>query len=215
MTTQSIDEDNIHSLYIVDDNASKINQPVSLKQEIYSNNTLIKGSLDKINKTVGTLPDGAEALSFQSALLGALVASFAAYLLNYFHWRSLKRYNNLSHCALLAKEHIKEFENYTSLYWSENKNIVNNHKMIILETQIQATFEIQYAILSQFSSNSLVDNNDKKIVDNFLTNIFDVATGDNFKSHSRPADIKKVWRISKACTQIYTILMKYIKPHQI
>ena len=52
MTTQSIGEDNIHSLYIVDENVSKIKEPLSLKQEIYSNNTLIKSSLDQINKTV-------------------------------------------------------------------------------------------------------------------------------------------------------------------
>lgn len=213
-------------------NQSSLSSPIELQQNQFHTTSSIKLSLDNINKTVGTLPDGAVALSFYSALLGALVASIAAGLLNYLQLKANAKTKKTSYLANQAKTQIKEFESVSIQYWVSEKNINNITEMQALETRVISEHQMLIATCDLFSKHLSSFNfiynicnhlklkssyvksieRDCVIIKEFTDTIFEAATGNEFKSSSRSAQPKISSQISKKCSNVCVLLLKYIDP---
>ncbi|MGL4844124.1 MAG: hypothetical protein ACRC2Y_05815 [Aeromonas veronii] len=216
----------------IDKNQSYLSSPIELQQTQFRTTSSIKSSLDNINKTVGTLPDGAISLSFLSALLGALVASIAAGFVNYLQIKSNAKNRKTSYLANQAKSQIKEFEAASIEYWSTKKDDNNILPMQALETRIISEHQLLLATCDLFSEhitsfNFLYRNCpylkslssyvksiecDHAILKDFSDTIFEIATGEEFKSMSRAAQPKKASQISRKCSNACVTLLKYIDP---
>jgi len=213
-------------------NQSNLSSPIELQQTQFHTTSSIKSSLDNINNTVGTLPDGAVTLSFLSALLGALVASIAAGLFNYLQLKANLKTRKTSYLANQAKTQIKEFETVSIEYWLAEKELNNTSAMKALETRIISEHQMLLATCKLFSehissfnifytncsylksSSNYVKSieHDNVILKEFTNTIFEVATGNEFKSLSRTSQPKTASQISKKCSNACVMLLKYIDP---
>lgn len=213
-------------------NLSSLSSQIELQQAQFHTTSSIKSSLDNINKTVSTLPDGAVALSFLSALLGALVASIAAGLFNYLQLKANAKTRKTSYLANQAKTQIKAFEKICIEYWLAEEAQNNTTSMKALATRIKSehqmllatcklfsehisSFNIIYTYCSYLKSKSNYVKsieNDNAILKKFTATIFEISTGNEFESLSRTAQPKTASQISKKCSNACVMLLKYIDP---
>lgn len=228
-------------------NTCNANQLFTNKYQPYTSNQItlhndqsqaaytIKSSLDNINRTVSVLPDGAIPLSLISALLGAIIASFAAWFFNLLQLRSDRKRREISYLANQAKNQIKGFESIAISYWSESKNEHNENSMKVLEVQMISELELIRATCQYFinknpkptliekikppiqkifkipTTNSEWDIQKNKL-QKFMSDIYDISTGGEFKSLQREAHHKTVGKISRKCSSAYIILLAHINP---
>ncbi|MEH8110183.1 hypothetical protein ACEUC8_12445 [Aeromonas veronii] len=165
-------------------------------------------SLERINSTVSSIPDGSYPLTILSAVLGALVAAIAAFLFNIAYWRKLNKENFKSHYANICLEHLTTFEKAALQYWISNKTNENAQEMQLLEVKIRSTFIVLKSSLDNLS-NVVVDPADKASISTFTTTIFDVATGGNFESSVKKTERNTCLKISKECSKIMTVILRH------
>ncbi|MBO2902315.1 hypothetical protein J5H42_16315 [Aeromonas dhakensis] len=165
-------------------------------------------SLERINSTISSIPDGSYPLTIVSAVLGALVAAIAAFSFNVMYWRKLNNDNIKSHYANICLKHLATFEKAALQYWINNKTNENSQEMQLLEVKIRSTFIVLKSSLDNLSK-VVIDPTDKENISLFTTTIFDVATGGNFESSFKKTERNTCLKISKECSKITTTILKH------
>lgn len=166
--------------------------------------------LGEINSTLSDLPSGSYGLAFFSGVIGALVAAFAAFLLNFLFWKKNKLHNRVSHFAALSIIHLEELEDSAVSYWIEDKTDVNTHCMQKHEIGIRTRFD-----MLKSSVGELFERIDTKYASDFndvnlsLGIIYDAAMGDDFESADKKRNRKIALVTARECGVIRRVLHRY------
>ncbi|QUN05351.1 hypothetical protein KDN34_14285 [Shewanella yunxiaonensis] len=180
-----------------------------------------KNSLELLNYRVqkleqassNTIPSGSYPLSITSGLISSVSAALIAYFLNYYFWKKIRKYNRLSHFAVLTLKNLEVFENAVIEYWSSNYTIRKNSSRD-RKTELEIIIKTKFDIIKN-SSNSMLDRisdengGDKEIINNLVGEIYDLATGEDFESVNRKINVPLAHKTIKKCEDLKQTLIKY------
>ena len=169
-----------------------------------------------LSNAISTIPNGSYPLALTSGVIGALVASFAAFLITFLYQKYLNNLNKKSHFADISISILDSFQNTASNYWVKDKvtdkrrSNNNDEEMKVLEIRIKTEFTVLKASLNEFKE-TLTDKDDahKQKIKNFINDIYDLATGGDFESENKKSEITTAAKICKQSANMKSILLKY------
>ncbi|MGF1842486.1 hypothetical protein L4C39_04725 [Vibrio clamense] len=187
-----------------------IAQPISSEVAINSvptlslDNTLLITTLEKVNTTLGSIPDGSYGVTFAGALFSVL----AAFTFNILYWWVVSLKKGLSTEITKFEFVLDRFEESATKYWIQPYSASNSQDLQIKEMRIKADHRLlrdaqgrieKKFFLGRFNPSKAKFSSNLK---SLLENLFDCATGGDFESYPRLEDTKRCNRIIKLCTQI-------------
>ena len=170
-----------------------------------------------LSNAISSIPDGSYPLALTSGVIGALVASLAAFLITFFYQKYLNSLNKKSHFADISISILDSFQNTASSYWVKDKitdkrrNNNNEEEMKVLEIRIKTEFTVLKASLHEFKE-TLTDKKEdvhKQKIKSFINDIYDLATGGDFESENKKSEITIAAKICKQSANMKSILLKY------
>lgn len=182
----------------------------ALKEHTNTLSHTISSSISGLSEKISTIPDGSYSLAIISGIIGAVVAAFAAGMLNFFYWRHVNKENKKSHFSICALEHLQEFEESALKYWIQDKKPSNVTEMYLLEVKILSQFQVLKSSLSDLISQlPESEKSEKDIINTFIGDVYDVATGGDFESSDKKCEKKTTLNISRICSSLKSTLLKF------
>lgn len=177
---------------------------------------VVSANTSKLVEAINVIPTGSYSLAITSGVVGAIIASVAAFLANFFYQKYVNQKNKSAHFADVALVLLKDFENTAIEYWvsakirgTRNKNN-NETDMKLLEVKIKSEFLVLKACLSEFSQLVLpVSKSHKEQVDKFIDDVYDECMGGDFESDNKKSEKSVAIKVSKLCARLKSILLKY------
>lgn len=166
-------------------------------------------SIEQLALVAGSVPDGSYYVAMVSGGIGAIIASFTAFLFNFLYLKNIHTRNKKAHYCRVSISHLEHFEEIILKYWLSGKDDENRDEMVYLETRIKSSFQVLNASMVRFSSLLKAPDADKKIIDDFLSDIFDIATGGEFEAISRETNKATAADVSTKCSKVHSKLIKY------
>ena len=187
-------------------------------------------NLQQLTITTGTLPTGAYLLELTSGVFSGFSAAIAAVLINHFYVKRTNKAKTKFRIANSIISLVDDLEDMSIKYWTQEKNDENNNDMKQLEILIISKCqtithrtkllynEKNKNFIPTFGNNIITKikrtkKNEKKTTGDLkyktkkiAGEIFDIATGENFKSPTRPANNKTAQQISKKCNNLRSVL---------
>lgn len=185
--------------------------------EVISNHSeAVSTSTIKLVNAINVIPDGSYSLAITSGVIGAIVASFAAFFANFFYQNHVNKNNKIAHFADVAIALLNDFEKTATEYWisdkkkdKRNKNI-NEVEMKLLEIKIKSEFKVLKDCLEEFQvSIPSSKQPHKDHVIGFIDAVYDIATGGDFESDNKKSEKAVAVSISKKCSSLKSMLLKY------
>jgi len=143
-----------------------------------------------------------------------VIASFSAFVFNYFHWKLQEKSKSIFSTASALKEYLELLEKKSILYWANDykadcTSILKQEKKI-LEIEITSSLKVVRTLTRQL--NSIIQDKVYKSeivkLSDFSSNIYDLVTGDEFEEETIPSDFKKCSKISIQTNEIKVIVLK-------
>lgn len=167
-------------------------------------NELLINTLDEINTTLSSIPDGSYGVTFAGALFSVL----AAFTFNIIYWWVVSLKKGLSTEVAKFEFILDRFEESATQYWIQSHSTGNSQDLLIKEMRIKADHRLlreateridKKFFFRKFNRTRATFSETSKIL---LEDLYDCATGGDFESHARKKDTKRCNRIIKLCTQI-------------
>lgn len=144
-----------------------------------------------------------------TAIVGALVAALAAYIVSHLHWSYTRRRENICAAAMAMTETINRLEAAAVGYWLLDYTQRNND-IYAQEIEIKSLLRAQIGHFKQLSclvskKNILTGNIEKKAKDKLsairkkIEEDFDLISGDGFESSQRVKNPVLAGKISQVC----------------
>lgn len=170
----------------------------------------------RLVEAINVIPNGSYGLAITSGIIGAIIASLAAFLANFFYQKHVNKKNKAAHFADIALALLKDFEKTATEYWisekkrgRRNKN-TNETEMKLLEVKIKSEFSVLKACLYEFGNLiEPVSKSHKEQVDKFIDVVYDASMGGDFESENKKSEKSVAVKISKQCATLKSILLKY------
>lgn len=180
-----------------------------IQSEIASSSSALNDSLSNLGGILSSIPDGSYQLSIVSGVISALVATFAAFIINYLYWRKVNRYNLLSHYADFSIDQLISFKNICIKYWIQdgkqnNSDLVSSEVVMITS---YASLNKSIVMISELIPKKYIE--DVKEMESLIQEVYDVSTGGDFQSINKGVDKKRAMKVSRLCLELQTILIKY------
>ncbi|WP_390240664.1 hypothetical protein [Vibrio sp. R78045] len=165
--------------------------------------------LQELNNTLSSTPSG----SLIELLGGAIFSVIAAFVFNFLYWNAKEKSERLHAAINEAKDALRDFEENSVEYWSNDYNPTNTKTNTVQQAKIKANHSLLLSThtnrilpLLNKSQKNIETANPKKNILIEIENLFDIATGGEFESSSRKANKRNVSDIIRRCTRIRTRL---------
>jgi len=171
--------------------------PKSIEESVGVASSDISEAVIKSNEDIG---NDAIALAVFVAILGA----FSAYLFNYFHWRMVRKKDNVNNIGMELIGLIEELEETALRYWIRPYDKDQKEEILVDEIRIKTIvrqIDKQAKILKKIN-NSKMGRNEKECIEQFPPKIFDIVTGGDFESKKRKSSKGRAMKISKSCSDV-------------
>lgn len=166
----------------------------------------IAESLANIEKSLLSIASSSPGWNdFLSWIVPAFAGAFAAYLFNYFHWQMVEKRQVKSNLSTALCDCIKELEDASVKYWLTASDSNSQIESKQIEISIKSQLTIMRAHISRLGKS---DNESETVstLDEFSDEIYDLITGGEFESTSRPESPNIASKISKKCTKARALL---------
>jgi len=167
-------------------------------------NEISHSNFKMLENAISTVPDGAYLLEIISGIVVAVVIVG----INFWHLSRVNKKNSCSHYTSTLLVLVKEFEELALDYWMKNKTNRNKTEMILSEFKMKSEFSsiqetVKFAI-------PLIDKvKDRDALTLLTSQLYDISTGGEFESSSRKMNKSAAQKISRLCTKIKVILIRY------
>ncbi|MGD8230757.1 hypothetical protein [Vibrio sp. TRT 1302] len=168
---------------------------------------VLTSQLSNISDNIGSLPDG----SYILALVGALSSVIAAFIFNLVYWKIVNREKRLVSAIVEIETMIVSLERIITEYWLHPYNkrhkvknnlqeIRINHDIAMLEHyKNRLVKQVPFRIsLSPASSKVEIENE----ITQFINDLYETATSDDFESLQRQQDLRKVAKVIQLCSKM-------------
>lgn len=174
----------------------------------------ISGSIDQISTTLTTFLETSNDLNWTKILFAAFVAfvgAFSAYAFNYFHWKMVEKKQKLTKVSEAMTSLITELERTSVEYWIQDYIKENHLQLQAMEISIKSKLRLvsRYTkIIKPYLKDKDATSNKQKLED-FESDIFDWASGEDFESISRKASKATAMKISNLCSDIKSSIITF------
>ncbi|MEZ8122228.1 hypothetical protein ACED30_22275 [Vibrio splendidus] len=158
-------------------------------------------TINSVNTTLGSIPDG----SFTVAIVGALCSVIAAFIFNAIYWRVVERKKKLSSEVAKFEVVLDRFEKTSTEYWTHGYSRRNSKSLLIKEMRMKAELRLLRDSRNKMAERIYKEKSRTKFkhdMQKHLSNLFDSATGGDFESTQRTEDLKRCGEIIRLCTQL-------------
>lgn len=180
-----------------------------VQSEIANSSSALNKSLSNLGDILSSIPGGSYQLSITSGIISALVATFAAFFINYIYWRKVNRYNLLSHYADFSIDQLLGFKDICIKYWIQDGG-VNNSDLVASEVVMITSYQSLNKGIEMISD--LIPKKYREDVEKMkrlIEEVYDVSTGGDFQSINKGVDKKRAMKVSRLCLELQSILIKY------
>lgn len=186
----------------------------SLTENITALSSDLSGSIDQLATTLVSLLETANSLTFTQFLFAAFVAvvgALSAYIFNYLHWKMVEKKQKLSKVSEVMAALITELEKLSVDYWIEGYDEDKRLQIQAVEVSIKSKLRLisRYTkIIAPYLKNKQATSNKQKLED-FESDIFDWASGDDFESTGRKASKATAMKVSNLCADIKSTIITF------
>ena len=139
--------------------------------------------IDPLERIANSLEHSAVDSPLVITIIGALVASVAAYTFNRLHWKELSRKESIVNELNLIQGFLEELENLSVEYWLSDAIADTSERAD--EIRIKALLLSSMSHASLVAANFKIKNNAKNELVELIGDLFDMITGDKFEVDDR------------------------------
>ena len=165
---------------------------------------IIESGFSNISTSIEMAANISSNAGVTTVIYSALVAAFAAFIFNYFHWRIVARNERHSIVGNLLLSQIEDIEKISVEYWLQPYNGNNSTDLACMESTIKSlhgairiSVSIYIKKIPRQSQKEL-----EKQLDKFVGKLFDVATGGDFQTKSHSASRVRANQLLALCNNI-------------
>jgi hypothetical protein len=156
----------------------------------------------ELTKVIAALNDqsGVEKLTF--ALFVVFIGALSAYIFNFLHWRYVQQRHNSSNLGRSLIDLIDKLEGVATKYWVSGHRGKCAEDEHMSEIQMKTLLRQIVKYKTTFVENMKCDDVGRKSeqLDSFVSEIFDIVTGDGFESIERTPSKSKAMKIARECS---------------
>ena len=183
----------------------------SLADNITALSSELGDSIDNLTTTLSSLLEPANSLTFTQfifAIFVAFIGAFSAYLFNLFHWSMVEKKQKVSRSSLALSLLIKDLETTAVDYWIQGFKEKKHKKIHAAEISIKSKIRLvsKYIVLITPELNTQKTEYIKQKLEEFMLEIFDLVTGDEFESKTREPSKYKATKIAIRCSDIRAVI---------
>lgn len=179
-------------------------------------NSKLNGSINDLSTT---LTSAIHQLNDQSTLEKLLFAMFvvfigalSAYIFNHLHWRYVQNKQNTSSMGKSLIELIDKLEILSVKYWVQEYCTDDSEDHCISEIEIKTLLRQIGKYTTAFNKSMKCRDSSKKaeMLTDFVSEAYDLITGDGFESATRAPSKPKATKIARECSDARVVILSAI-----
>jgi hypothetical protein len=173
---------------------SRLNNDCHAIHDVLANEKL-NNSIELFNSALAAHANSNYGLKSFIPIIAVILGALLGYFFNRFHWSWTEKKKKETESFNKVSTLISELETLSVEYWTKNRNDDDEKNEVYIKSKIR--------LLEKYIR--LINTKDKLIkneLDDFVSDIFDLVTGDDFESKKRKASKTKAISISYKCADI-------------
>lgn len=168
----------------------------------------INGMSNSISGAIDAAGNDATVAKIGFAVFVAFVGAFSAFIFNIIHWKVAQKRQDTANLANSLIGLINSLESLAIEYWMNDYDKTKEHSTNVAEVQIKAVLRQIGKYSSVFVQNLKGRNyrTIQPILEGFVSEVYDLVTGDGFESTIRQSSKAKAVKIAKECSDARVVI---------
>jgi hypothetical protein len=172
-----------------------------IKDNILANEKL-HDSIELLNAVLSTHTNISYGLKSFIPIIAVIIGAFLGYFFNRFHWSWIEKKKKETDAFIKLSTLISELETLSVEYWTKDRDEDDVKNEVYIKSKIRLL--TKYVRLMDKKHDVI-----KTELDNFVSDLYDLVTGDDFESKDRKASKQKAMKISYRCTDVNATILSH------
>lgn len=162
----------------------------------------------ELSRTILSVNDGVTNKTLFFAIFISFIGAFSAFVFNLLYWRVIRKKQILSNLGKDLLDLIENIESLALTYWVNEYDEKETKTYHISEIEIKTSLRQLNKHVRIFSETikGKIYSDEKNQLDSFVSNIYDLVTGDGFESKTRESSKPKAMKIARECSDARVVI---------